>query len=149
MFYVLAKFLDSSVFLSVCLLAGFFLQWIFFCVLFYSLRFGFHPSAVVSVSVSVNIYLYLYRCIRICVSVAREIMLWCTHVKLTLQLQLLFNIVWPAKTLETCPLAFATLAAFCGNSIRWLDSGFVCNYYALIAGGTTWLRCLPVRRKKK
>jgi len=82
-------------------------------------------------------------------------MLWCTHVKLTLQLQLLFNIVWPAKpkTLETLwpafAFAFATLAAICGNSIRWLDSVFVCNYYALIAGGTTWLRCLPVQPEKK
>jgi len=29
-----------------------------------------------------------------------------------------------------------------------LDSVFVCNYYALIAGGTTWLRCLPVQPEK-
>lgn len=49
----------------------FFFQWIFlgvFCfVLFYSLRFGFHPSAAVSrypyLCICIYVYLYLYLCL--------------------------------------------------------------------------------------
>jgi len=46
-----------SVCMTVCPLAGFFLQWIFFCVLFYSLRFGFHPYLYLYLYIFISLYL--------------------------------------------------------------------------------------------